>query len=405
MIRRGAWHQFGDRSQKQVLDQLEHGAGVGVVVSPRDLAFNNAEEYCQKYRDLGASVLYDHQIYVPGFSNAKLISYPGNEVRESVSTLKNLTSTGINLLSKAIEEINSRLGTVAVLAPAVVYEANRPDILELNGQLFAAASKAAKSLGRPVMATIVLGQSVTVSPGEISSVLAHATGLDADGWYFAYEFSEDRIPRDRGNIVRCGDACLTLAATGKPVFHAYAGPMALLSLGFGASAAGIGHSQTLWQFNRNRFAPAAGNGGGGDAPPRFFSTALWGTVVCPDELATIPAEFLDEILTTTEFSSVLSPTTFQTADWSRWEAGKHLVMAICQAVQSIADASTVSVDCARFAETVLNDANNLFGRMGAKSVVLREESRNLHQPEWLAALGKLQASRGDDYEFLELLAS
>lgn len=62
-MKRGVWHQFGDRSQKLALEQLEQGVGVGVVISPRDLAQNKAIEYAPQYRAAGGDVLYDPQFY------------------------------------------------------------------------------------------------------------------------------------------------------------------------------------------------------------------------------------------------------------------------------------------------------------------------------------------------------
>ena len=96
------------------------------------------------------------------------------------------------------------------------------------------------------------------------------------------------LPSVRETVRRCCVAGLTLACTGKPVLHAYAGPMGLLSFGFGATGVAIGHSQNLWKFTRDRWMPAASQGGGGDAPARFFSKALWGTIIYPDETSPVP---------------------------------------------------------------------------------------------------------------------
>lgn len=58
-MRRGSWHQCGDKSQKLVKEELQSGVGVGVIISPRDLSFPNAVGYSNEYRDLGAAVLID----------------------------------------------------------------------------------------------------------------------------------------------------------------------------------------------------------------------------------------------------------------------------------------------------------------------------------------------------------
>lgn len=405
MIQRGPWHQFGDKSQKQVIEQLEHRVGVGVIISPRDLALDNAKKYCvEEYSRFNVDVLYDHQLYVPDFSNAKLKTYPAHDLRASISNLSKVTSDERDSLSQALEEINRDLGSTAVLAPAVVYEANSSDILHLNEDLFSAAKKAGDALGKPTFATVVLGRSVTVSPAEISSALTHATALNAEGWYFAYEFNEPRIPAKVGDVYACGQACLTLATKGKPVIHAFAGPMALLSLGFGATGTAVGHSQTLWQFQRARFAPPKKGGGGGDAPPRFFSTSLWGTIITPDELATLPSPLLQEVLTTTAFSSILTPTTVRTANWSRWDAGKHLVNAICAKVHSIADSNPTAIGAANAAVQILDDAEGLHSRIATAGITLKDESLNLYQPGWLAAMRQLISEKRDDYDYLELFS-
>lgn len=75
-MRIGAWHQFGWNSQKMIVEELENGAGSGVILSPRDLKQPQTEDYAQQYIDLGAEVLYDPQWHVPNFTNDQLVTYP-----------------------------------------------------------------------------------------------------------------------------------------------------------------------------------------------------------------------------------------------------------------------------------------------------------------------------------------
>lgn len=86
-MRRGAWHQLGWNDQKRVIELLQHQAGVGVIVSPRDLSYPKAQEYVPLYKAEGASVLLDPQWHVPGFSNTQLDDYPTGELRASVTDL------------------------------------------------------------------------------------------------------------------------------------------------------------------------------------------------------------------------------------------------------------------------------------------------------------------------------
>ena len=71
-MRRGAWHQCCDKSQRLVYEQLQNEIGAGVIISPRDLSMPSAVQYAQMYHDAGAHVLIDQQFYTPDFSNQPL---------------------------------------------------------------------------------------------------------------------------------------------------------------------------------------------------------------------------------------------------------------------------------------------------------------------------------------------
>lgn len=405
MITKGIWHQFGHNSQTLALEHLQNGVGVGVIISPRDLKLERAEERSNQYRALSARVLLDYQFYVPDFTNPKLTSYGLDEFRNSVNSLRQISQQDLDALSTTIEEHNRQLATSAVIAPAVLYEANRPERLELNAKLFEAAKRAGDSIGIPTLATVGLAHSSVISPHSISDALSHATGLACDGWYFLFEFSESRIPCDRAEILSCGLACLTLATNLKPVIHAYAGPMALLSFGFGATAAAIGHSQTLWQFDRSRWAaPVEQQGGPGQTAPRFFSSSLWGTVIYSDEVVRIPESTRTVVMTHSPHSQTISdPATHGTVEWSRHLADKHLVHVVGETAASLA-AHTTARSATEGAIDHLSQAASLFTSLQNVPVLLRPESQCIHQSIWRSVMQQLLNDRSDDYDILELMS-
>jgi hypothetical protein len=286
----------------------------------------------------------------------------------------------------------------AVLAPAVVYEAGRTDILQLNSRLFSASKEVAAELKIPIYATVVLGKSVTSSDETMQSVLSQATALNCDGWYFGFEFEEERIPSSREAVRRSCVAGLTLACTGKPVLHAYAGPMGLLSFGFGATGVGIGHSQNLWKFTRDRWAEASGQGGGGDAPPRYFSKALWGTIVYPDEISQLPDGLRTQILSPSPFSKAVDAK----LAWNRWEAGKHLVYTLAQQISSMAQEpdprknATAAID-------LLTNSLTIHTAIQQSAVFLTDKT-NVYQANWKLALEDLLKDNDADFEFLALMS-
>jgi hypothetical protein len=252
------------------------------------------------------------------------------------------------------------------------------------------------ALGIPTYATLMFGHSATASDHTLNGVLSQATSLDSDGWYFGFEFDHARLPSSKDDVTRCCAAGLTLACTGKPVLHAYAGPLSLLSFGFGATGAGIGHAQNTWQFIRGRW-DAATKSGGGPAPPRFFSRALWGTIVYPDETSQLPAAVRNQVLTQSPFSM---PTASGLV-WKRWDANKHLVNIISSTVAGIAATQNARANAVA-AKQLLDDAVHLHQHIASLGISLRDNT-NVYQKPWSDAIESILNDRQDDYDYLDLL--
>jgi len=400
-MKQGAWHQFGDRSQKLALEQLQDGCGVGAIVSPRDLAFDKAKEYAPKYHETGAEVLIDQQFFLPESDVGKLRQWPCFNHRGRTSSLAGLSQGAIDALATSLEEENRGLKCAAILAPAVTYAAGRRDIAELNSRLFSAARKAGDTIGVPTLATVFLGDSAAASYETITEALSAATSLGASGWYFAFQFGDARLPADDGEILRYCAAALKLAATGLPVLHGYAGPIAPVSLATGATGVGVCHSQNTWGFSPSRWKDQSGGGGGGDAPPRFFSPRLWGTIVYPDEFARLPEELLKQIVVHSAHSSAVSIRPPR-AKWSRWDANKHLVATVCAESDALSQKSLS--ERVSWVVTLLEGATSLHSEIARLGVELNDHTADYQQP-WLDAVRRAGTVFKDEYEVVSLLAS
>ena len=400
-MRRGAWHQFGDRSQRLAREQLDSGAGVGVIISPRDLSFSKAQDYVPDYQSLGAEVLVDQQFYLPAANVGKLDTYPIASERQAISQLVTASESTLIEMANALRITNSALNASAVVAPAVVYEAGRSDIEDLNQRLFLISRSVAEELGVPCYATVFLGASTTSADTTINTALSSATALPADGWYFAFEFDGDRIPTSSALVARYLRAGLALALTGLPVLHAYIGPLAPLALACGGTGAAIGHSQNVWQFTRSRWEPTIPGGGGGDAPPRYFSLPIWGTIVYEDEWALLPQALRDQLHTSTPFSTSVN-TNSPFLPWDRWTANKHLVFAICQTVQGLSDETDAEIILDEF-RALLAHAVSLHEEIADQGIPLRDDTAS-YQGSWREALLELKVNQAADFEFLRLLA-
>lgn len=393
-MRAGPWHQFGHNSQRLALEQLKLGVGVGVILSSRDLTQQKAAEYAPQYVELGADVLWDPQFYVPEAGHGKLNKWDIAGCRQRVSTLQDITTAESNQLKLMIESSNQNFGCSAILAPAVLLEAGRNDIVDLNLKLFELAKAAGDSLGIPTYASVPLGRSTTSSDVTLQRSLTDATATlsSADGWYFAFEFdSKERICADTTSLYRMMRAGLQLSLTGMPVMHAFGGPTGLLSRGWGATAVGVGHSQNLWQMDPTRFEPPPPGTNGGQGAARHFSRKLWGTLIDPDEVIQLPPPLRSAVYTDSPFSG----------PHSRHETGKHLVHVISGRLSEILD-----IDDAQEAMTAAVDDLDagwlLYQQVREVVGDLKDHADSYHQP-WKAACLRILKENADDYDFLKML--
>lgn len=400
-MRRGVWHQFGDRSQKLALEQLEDGNGVGVVISPRDLTLEKAKEYAPRYVSHGAEVLVDPQFFLPEASVGKLMDWPTKDHRASVSALNAINDQELETLASILEQTNRDLGASAVISPAVLYKGGRSDVEDLNERLFRAAKMAADAIGIPVLGSVVLERSATSSLSTLETSLSAATSLSADGWYYAFEFNPCRIPNDQDEVYRFCYGALKLACSGKPVLHGYVGPVGVLSLATGATGVGIGHSQNLWGFCPERWQPSTGTGGGGAAPPRFFSPELWGTIVYPDEFTRIAPNILSNAVNQTRYSGQVSISA-PFLSWSRWDANKHLVAAIGSTLTSLGRKPSIR---ARLTDVRhhLQVAADMHSQILQFGVELADGTANYQLP-WDDVLARVELENEGDLDLIELMA-
>lgn len=393
-MRKGLWHQCGHQSQNIVSDQLAHKNGVGAIISVVNVSRRRAGEIASAYRNAGADILIDLQVYNPGFGNAKLDEYGLAAARQSTGALSALSPRDRKTLSREIRALNSEVGASAVLAPATIYQPERLDIVDINEQLFEAGKSAADALGLPVYATVVLGEGFLKAPDLAESALSRATALAADGWYFAIENNTDPLPRDEDFVWLFVNSILSLACTGLPVLGAFSGPAALLAISAGATGVGVGHWKNLWQFNSGRFEISDKNGGAAPAP-RYFSSILWSTIVLPDETANLGDALWNKI----KVDSPYAPRSASDGLWTLRHSHNHLLSVLGQQIERRMRAPSLR-SLARQSVSDLLEASRTHAQIEKKLGIVRDSS-NLHQHVWAGALTRLLSQREGDFAFID----
>lgn len=389
----GVWHQLGANSQKITIEQLKNNNGVGVIISPKDLNKKKAIEYTDEYQSLNASILLDLQFYEPEYQHKNLTTYGLDSYRLPLSDLKKMPSINMASLSKDITELNKEVGSSAIIAPAMVYEPGNSELYNINEQLFSAAKLAGENLGLPVYATIVLGNGFAKSTELLEEALGQATNLKADGWYFACEVNSGAIPSDMEEVEFICNAILTLAGTGVPLIHAFAGPSGLLSLACGSRSIAIGQHKTLWSFSRSRFQES-GRSGGQKIPSRYFSDKLWSTIVLPDESTQISSSIWGKI----KSSSPFHPISQNDESWLGNQKHNHLLYVLGNFYSSILKNSSQSI-CEDMV-VHLKNADEIYKEIAEVLGVVKDNADS-HQIVWAKALEQINADRSDDFNFLE----
>lgn len=401
-MKRGMWHQLGDRGQKIALEQFEHGIGAGVVISPRDLSHAQAISYSSQYRDLGADILFDPQFYVPSNRVGKISTYEDLlDFRVSESKLIQHSQSEFKRLAKALKSFARDLQCSAVMSPAVAMQAGQPEAVQLNLDLLRTAKDAANDLEIPVYATVPVGDSLALSESELSEVLSSFTSNEVDAWVLMLDTGADGICRSEQHLASLCKTVLRLAQTGLPVMHGCAGPNCLLSMAAGATSIGVAHSKNMWRLPLSRFENTEG-GGGGDAPPRLFSKSLWSTFVFPDELVQMPTSIRDKVLSESPWHDLdpLSPEYFR-SDISKWDTNKHLIYVLGQSIEEILTHESVAVRQGMVLE-LLESAALLHDEISEYYSV--KDSADMHQAMWVRGLQKFIRDHKSDLEYLDMLA-
>ncbi len=139
-------------------------------------------------------------------------------------------------------------------------------------------------------------------------------------------------------------------------------------------------------------------GRGGNAPARFFSGSLWGTIVYPDETSQLPAAIRSQVLTPSPFSATVA----SNLPWSRWDSGKHLVYILAQQISAMAAEKDPRENAAK-AITVLDKAVALHSAIEQNNVFLTDNT-NAYQANWKAALEDFLKDSQGDFDFFDLMS-
>lgn len=399
MIARGAWHQFGHESAAIAADVFPQagGGGVGAIFSPKDGALVSSTNRAASFRGHGKQVMWDPQFYRLSFQNRYTQSYPTDVFRVALARNGSLSSAEQSALSQALEAVNRDLGSVAVIAPAVVMEASTPGHLLINEMLYKVAKQAGDRLGIPTVAPIPIASSASASEVEVDRIIQRITAWGPDAWYLLYDFDGDALPSDLGRLQLWAKTSLNLAGTGKPLIQGYQGMLSAVAVGLGSHAIAVGHFQTLWHFDPDHWQVTSSPSRSG--PPKFLSVPLWHNLKFPDDFTLLPTPQGDPHLTVSPWSAV-PQSRRMAANWRHADARRHFMFVSTQWIDS-AMALPSSRQRASFAKSHLDDAQRHWATLGRLSYPTMP---NIPHRDWSGLLDWALINKAHDYDWLDLIS-
>jgi len=255
-------------------------------------------------------------------------------------------------------------------------------------------------LGIPTYATVCLSHSVLVSDRSTSDILTNVTALNCDGYYLSIQ-TDSRIVNKREELLLLAKIILTLASTGRNVFHAFAGPLSLFTICFGAKSVGLGQCRNLWNFSRIRFdINAPKNEGRNGGAVRLFSKNLWGTFVYPEELTSIQTSLASQLLTRSPFT--LNLNIEGTIPIRKAVAQNHLLYVIGTTIENLISTCPSYKDRTNEVISMLRNAEELIFNI-RRQKTFKDETFS-YQQQWRNVLETSLDLYADQFAFLELLS-
>jgi hypothetical protein len=300
-------------------------------------------------------------------------------------------------LTKALEQINRDLQSVAVIAPAVSIEASQPKTLDVNEMLFQIAKKAGDTLGVPTLASVPIGSTASASAIEVRDIVQRVTTWKAGGWYLLFGFQGNPVPNDLGRLNLWVRVSLDLAATGKPLLQGYQGLLSAVSVGLGSHGVALGQFKTLWHFDPDHWngLPPTGRSNG---PAKFFSVPLWHYLKFPDDFVRLPSPQGDPFLTPSPWSTI--PQNRQTASkWREADARRHFMYVTTLWIDGVMALPTARAR-AIYAKKYLDYAVANWAYLGG---LRYPTTSSVPLADWSALLDWALTTCSTDYDWLDLL--
>jgi len=205
---------------------LERRIASGVVLSPRISTPEQLERHSSEIRNLGGSVLFDPQFYVPRTEHARILQFPYWDGLSFDSDTFDDHSAA-DFCQRVIDYQRDVLDVDGVILPGAY--TNAGDERWRIWQASFAEAGAEHCTDKPLYSTIAIGPDVVRNRHLMDSLIDEALNYPVGGFYVLLRPPNDSfLVADEDYLYAVLDGLLSLREAGKEVILGYANQQALL---------------------------------------------------------------------------------------------------------------------------------------------------------------------------------
>lgn len=236
---------------EELLEKWHSGT---VILSPRDLDYQQMEKFSTKVIALGGEVLCDPQFYLPRADHEGLTqhTYWPNGYTTAGFTNNHLKA----MLQKLWDDYCIKLNVSAFIVPGCYASDIDQEWLDYHDNIIAALTD---FTGKPKYATLCLSVDVLRSEEKIHALLSHVEQWNVDGFYVVPEHSGQYFVDDPLWLVNLMDLCAGLKLMSKTVIVGYSNHQNLPLALAGADAIASGTFVNVRKFSLAKFREDEGD--------------------------------------------------------------------------------------------------------------------------------------------------
>lgn len=274
--------QFGHGMMDMTRTFLREWGEGGVILSPRDLDPEQVARFSSQVLELGGSLLFDPQFYLPSSDHERLTSH--QYWPEDYESTGFWSGRELRQLLEKVESANLAYGCEDIILPGLFAKQADEDWLARHEDVARQATSHLSTDSQHLLLTVALSSDAVRNVDQVHSILELFEGIDIGGIYLVCEHpSQQYLVEDAMWLANVLELTAGLRLQGKRVIHGYCNQQSLIV----ACAAATGIASGTWlnvrSFDAEKFQVSEED--------NFRRRAKW--YYCPQALSEYKVPMLD----------------------------------------------------------------------------------------------------------------